>query len=90
MQAHWAVGTDETYGYWTTVNSAIATWAAIAGDQLARAAPSAGLAQADLQTCLGVRHPDGAAGVDVSAGFLRFPQRHGEGEATDPNRRERQ
>jgi len=32
MQAHWAVWYYETYGYWTSVNSAIATWAVIAGD----------------------------------------------------------
>lgn len=31
MQAHWAVWYYETYGYWTSVNSAIATWAMIAG-----------------------------------------------------------
>jgi len=30
MQAHWAVWYYETYGYWTSVNSAIATWAMIA------------------------------------------------------------
>ena len=30
MQAHWAVWYYETYGYWTSVNSAIATWAIIA------------------------------------------------------------
>jgi len=30
MQAHWAVWFYETYGYWTSVNSAIATWAMIA------------------------------------------------------------
>lgn len=29
LQAHWAVGFYETYGYWTSVNSAIATWAMI-------------------------------------------------------------
>ena len=33
MQAHWAVFYYEQYGYWTSVNSAIATWALIAGDQ---------------------------------------------------------
>ncbi len=33
MQAHWAVWYYEAYGYWTSVNSAIATWAMIAGDQ---------------------------------------------------------
>ena len=27
MQAHWAVWYYETYGYWTSVNSAIAGWA---------------------------------------------------------------
>ena len=27
MQAHWAVWYYETYGYWTSVNSAIAVWA---------------------------------------------------------------
>jgi hypothetical protein len=32
MQAHWAVWYYETFGYWTSVNSAIATWAIIAGD----------------------------------------------------------
>lgn len=32
MQAHWAVWYYEAYGYWTSVNSAIATWAMIAGD----------------------------------------------------------
>ena len=31
MQAHWAVWYYETYGYWTSVNSAIAVWAMIAG-----------------------------------------------------------
>lgn len=30
MQAHWAVWYYETYGYWTSVNSAIATWAMVA------------------------------------------------------------
>jgi hypothetical protein len=30
MQAHWAVWYYEVYGYWTSVNSAIATWAIIA------------------------------------------------------------
>jgi hypothetical protein len=33
MQAHWAVWYYEAFGYWTSVNSAIATWAVIAGDQ---------------------------------------------------------
>jgi hypothetical protein len=33
MQAHWAVWYYESFGYWTSVNSAIATWAVIAGDQ---------------------------------------------------------
>jgi hypothetical protein len=33
MQRHWAVWYYEQYGYWTSVNSAIATWAIIAGDQ---------------------------------------------------------
>ena len=32
MQAHWAVWYYETYGYWTSVNSAIATWAMIADE----------------------------------------------------------
>jgi hypothetical protein len=32
MQAHWAVWYYETYGYWTSVNSAIATWAMLADD----------------------------------------------------------
>lgn len=32
MQAHWAVWYYESYGFWTSVNSAIATWAVIAGD----------------------------------------------------------
>jgi hypothetical protein len=27
MQAHWAVWYYESYGYWTSVNSAIAVWA---------------------------------------------------------------
>lgn len=31
MQAHWAVWYYEVYGYWTSVNSALATWAVIAG-----------------------------------------------------------
>jgi len=31
MQAHWAVWYYETYGYWTSVNSALSTWAVIAG-----------------------------------------------------------
>lgn len=31
MQAHWAVWYYETYGYWTSVCSAVATWAVIAG-----------------------------------------------------------
>lgn len=30
MQAHWAVWYYETYGYWTSVNSAIAVWAMMA------------------------------------------------------------
>jgi hypothetical protein len=30
MQAHWAVWYYETYGYWTSVNSAIVTWAMVA------------------------------------------------------------
>jgi nucleoside phosphorylase len=30
MQAHWAVWYYEAFGYWTSVNSAIATWAMIA------------------------------------------------------------
>lgn len=33
MQAHWAVWYYEEFGYWTSVNSAIAVWAMIAGDQ---------------------------------------------------------
>jgi hypothetical protein len=33
MQAHWAVWYYEAFGYWTSVNSAIAVWAVIAGDQ---------------------------------------------------------
>jgi hypothetical protein len=32
MQAHWAVFYYEQYGYWTSVNSALACWALIAGD----------------------------------------------------------
>ena len=32
MQAHWAVWYYEAYGYWTSVNSAIATWGIIASD----------------------------------------------------------
>ena len=32
VQAMWAVWFYDTYGYWTTVSSAIATWAVIAGD----------------------------------------------------------
>lgn len=32
MQAHWAVFYYEQYGYWTSVNSAIASWALIAAD----------------------------------------------------------
>ncbi len=32
MQAHWAVFYYEQYGYWTSVNSAIACWAVIAAD----------------------------------------------------------
>ncbi len=31
MQAHWAVWYYEAFGYWTSVNSAIATWSQIAG-----------------------------------------------------------
>lgn len=31
MQIHWAVWYYETYGYWTSVMSALATWAVIAG-----------------------------------------------------------
>lgn len=31
MQVHWAVWYYESYGYWTSVNSAIVTWAMIAG-----------------------------------------------------------
>ena len=30
MQAHWAVWYYEAFGYWTSVNSAIATWSQIA------------------------------------------------------------
>jgi hypothetical protein len=30
MQAHWAVWYYQTYGYWTSVNSAIAVWAMVA------------------------------------------------------------
>jgi nucleoside phosphorylase len=32
MQAHWAVFYYEQYGYWTSVNSALACWAILAGD----------------------------------------------------------
>ena len=32
MQAHWAVWYYESFGFWTSVNSAVATWAVIAGD----------------------------------------------------------
>ncbi len=32
VQAMWAVWFYDTYGYWTTISSAIATWALIAGD----------------------------------------------------------
>lgn len=32
MQAHWAVWYYEAFGYWTSVNSAIAVWAMIVGD----------------------------------------------------------
>jgi hypothetical protein len=35
MQAHWAVWYYEVYGYWTSVNSSLATWAVIAGHELA-------------------------------------------------------
>ncbi len=31
MQAHWAVWYYEAYGYWTSVNSALTTWAVVAG-----------------------------------------------------------
>ncbi|QSQ26797.1 hypothetical protein JY651_18585 [Pyxidicoccus parkwayensis] len=31
MQAHWAVWYYESFGYWTSVNSALGTWAVIAG-----------------------------------------------------------
>jgi hypothetical protein len=31
MQAHWAVWYYETYGYWTSVMSALTTWGIIAG-----------------------------------------------------------
>jgi hypothetical protein len=31
MQAHWAVWYYDTYGYWTSVMSAITTWAIVAG-----------------------------------------------------------
>jgi hypothetical protein len=31
MQAHWAVWYYEKYGYWTSVNGALACWAVIAG-----------------------------------------------------------
>jgi nucleoside phosphorylase len=31
MQTHWAVWYYEKYGYWTSVNSALATWALVAG-----------------------------------------------------------
>jgi hypothetical protein len=33
MQIHWAVWYYEKYGYWTSVNSALTTWAVIAGLQ---------------------------------------------------------
>jgi nucleoside phosphorylase len=33
MQTHWAVWYYEKYGYWTSVNSALTTWAVIAGLQ---------------------------------------------------------
>ncbi|HEY0482814.1 MAG TPA: hypothetical protein VGD37_35075 [Kofleriaceae bacterium] len=33
MQAHWAVWYYTAFGYWTSVNSAVATWAVIAGEQ---------------------------------------------------------
>jgi len=32
MQAHWAVWYYEAYGFWTSVNSALASWAVIVGD----------------------------------------------------------
>lgn len=32
MQAHWAVWYYEAYGFWTSVNSAVATWAVVVGD----------------------------------------------------------
>jgi hypothetical protein len=32
MQAHWAVLYYEQYGYWTSVNSALACWALIAAE----------------------------------------------------------
>lgn len=32
VQAMWAVFYYDNYGYWTTVSSAIACWAVIAGD----------------------------------------------------------
>ena len=31
MQAHWAVWYYEAFGYWTSVMSALATWAIVAG-----------------------------------------------------------
>ena len=31
VQTMWAVWYYETYGYWTSINSALATWAIIAG-----------------------------------------------------------
>ena len=31
MQTHWAVWYYEAFGYWTSVNSALTTWAIIAG-----------------------------------------------------------
>ncbi|MCP3103792.1 hypothetical protein LZ198_33400 [Myxococcus sp. K15C18031901] len=35
LQAHWAVRYYEAYGYWASVNSALATWAVIAGHEVA-------------------------------------------------------
>jgi hypothetical protein len=32
VQAHWAVWYYESFGFWTSVNSAIATWAVVVGD----------------------------------------------------------
>ncbi|MGH8909199.1 MAG: hypothetical protein ACRD0K_22570 [Egibacteraceae bacterium] len=75
MQAHWAVWYYETYGYWTSVNSAIATWAMTADDcflppfgrhrRIPRRRPSAVLFRGGCVAGCGVRVWRQGVGHDV-------------------------